>query len=260
MKKRFYWILVISFLTLTISCRKALKDVNDYLPKIKTVSALIQTDGTVLVEGEVISEGAASIEYIGFCYSTSINPNMVSNQMRVTTNGTKFSAIYPGSGFDVDSVYYFRTWATNYYGYVYGNDVSLDSIIAMNITPPCTNIMNTVSEGGGQPTASYTNISPPVNYMNEWEFTAQTSSGPTVNFTFGSIITTGIYTTTTNTSPGYGEVNISFFGGFISGTLSDGSSVYVNTIGSGVYDISICSAPWQYNSSTFYFNTRLTVN
>lgn len=260
MKKKYYWILVIYFFTLTTSCKKALKDVNDYFPKLKTVSATIQTDGTVLIEGEVISEGAATIEYIGFCYSTSIRPNMVSNQIWATTNGTKFSAIYPGSGFDVDSVYYFRTWATNYYGYVYGNDISLDSIIAMNVTPPCTNAMNTVNEGGGQATSSYINISTPVNYMNEWEFTAQTGSGPTVNFTFGSILTTGIYTTTTNTSPGYREVNISFYGGFISGTLSDGSSVYMNTIGSDVYDISICSAPWQYNSSIFYFNTRLTVD
>lgn len=258
MKKRFYCIFVIFIFLFTSSCRKALKDANDYLPKLKTVSATIQTDGTVLLQGEIVSEGAAAIKYIGFCCANSKNPNMAARQIIVTANDTKFSAIY--SGFDVDSVYYFRTWATNHYGYAYGNDVSLDSIIAMNVTPPCINIMNTVSEGGGQPTASYTNISTPANYMNEWEFTAQTSSGPIVNFTFGSIITTGIYTTTNNTSPGYGEVNISFFGGFISGTLSNGSSVYVNFIGSGVYDISICSAPWQYNSSTFYFNTRLTVN
>ncbi len=259
MKKKSYWIIFISVLTLTSSCRKALKDVNDYFPKIKTVSASIQNDGTVLVEGEIDSEGAAAIEHIGFCCSTSQNPLMLASQITTIVKGTKFSAIY--SGFDYDSVYYFRSWATNHYGYSYGNILSLDSIEAYHVYPPCTNTMNTVSEGGGQPLATYTTVGTPVNNIGYWEFAAATYTGPSsVNFSFGSNLTTGIYTTTTNTSPGSGEAHISFNDGFISGTLNSGSSVYVNTIGSGIYDISICSAPWQYNSSTFYFNTRLTVH
>lgn len=259
MKKGVYYLLVISVLIVVNSCRKALKDVNDYVPEIKTVSATIQTDGTLLLLGEIVSEGDAAIEYTGFCYATSTNPNMVSNQIMVTTNGTNFSATFPCSYFDIDSVYYFRSWATNRYGYSYGNTISLDSIVATAVTPPCSNVMNTVNIGGGQPTATYSSIGTPVNNIGYWEFQAQTGSGPILNISFGSALTTRIYTTTTSTSPGSGEMNIYFYDGWISGTLSDGSSVYVNTIGTGTYDISICNAPWLNNSTTNYFNTRLTV-
>lgn len=259
MRKSLCYLFIITVLLLANSCRKALKDVNDYFPKTKIVSATIQTNGTVLVQGEIVSQGDAAIENIGFCYATNKNPNMASNQIMVTSNGSKFSATYPVSNFNVDSVYYFRSWATNHYGYSYGNTISLDSIVAADITPPCVNIMNTVSEGGGQPTATYTTIDTPVNNIGYWEFQAQTYTGPTVNFSVGSILTTGIYTTTTNTTPGYGEMNISFSDQFISATLNSGSKVYVNTIGTNTYDISICNAPWSNGSATYYFNTRLTV-
>src|SRR5665213_1062166 len=208
MKKGFYYLCVISVLLVTGSCKKALPDVNDYFPKIKTVSATIQTNGSVLLQGEIASEGASPIEYIGFCFATNNAPNMASNQIIVTTvSNSKFSATYPGSDFNIDSVYYFRSWATNHYGYVYGNTLSLDSIVAGHVTAPCTNTMNTVNEGGGQPTATYSTIGTPVNNIGYWEFTAQTYSGPSVNFSFGSILTTGIYTTTINTSPGSGAVS-----------------------------------------------------
>ena len=53
------------------SCQKPLEDVNDYFPKINTISATLQEDGTVLVEAEIESEGAAALEYAGFCCSAS---------------------------------------------------------------------------------------------------------------------------------------------------------------------------------------------
>ena len=260
MRKGLCYLFVIAILLLANSCRKALKDVNDYFPKTKIVSATIQTNGTVLVQGVIVSQGDAAIENIGFCYATNKNPNMASNQIMVTANGTKFSATYPVSNFNVDSVYYFRSWATNQYGYAFGNTISLDSIIAVHITPPCTNTMNTVNEGGGAGTTTYTTIDTITNYMNTWSFTAQTYSSPiSVVFTFGSAVTTGIYKTTTNSSPGTGEVNIVVNDSFDNGTLNDGSSVYINTIGTNTYDISICSAPWFNGTSTNNFNTRLIV-
>lgn len=255
MKKVFYTLLAItSFLTIS-SCRKALKDVNDYFPKIKTVSATVQTDGSVLLRGEVDSKSEGNIEYLGFCCSTNGDPKIRDRQITVASNGT-FSATYPG-GFNVDSIYYFKAWATNEFGYSYGNTLRLDSIIATPITPPCTLTMNTLNLSGGQ-TQTYTSVTEPEEYMGIYEFSGSTGSTQ-VNFTFGSTITTGTYTTTTESSPGQGRVYINFYSGFTSGTLSSGSKIYVNTIGSGIFDISICSAPWTNSGSTFYFNTRLTV-
>lgn len=240
------------------SCRKALPDVNDYFPEVRTVSATVQMDGTVLVEGEIISEGEAPVEYLGFCCGTMPQPELLNRQLISSSiSGTRFTAVY--SGFSVDSTYYFRSWATNDYGYVYGSVVSLDSIIATPVAPPCTLTMNTVNIGGANPTHTYYQVTQPVEYMGEWDFDAETGSGPSVHFKFGSGITTGIYTTTINTNPGSGEVYVTFVDGLIYGGLNSGTSVYVNTIGPGTYDISICNAPWVYNSSTFYFKTRLTV-
>lgn len=255
MKKVFYTLLVITSLLTTSSCRKALKDVNDYFPKIKTVSATVQTDGSVLLRGEVDSKSEGNIEYLGFCCNTNGDPKIRDRQITVASNGT-FSATYPG-GFNVDSIYYFKAWATNEFGYSYGNTLRLDSIIATPITPPCTLTMNTLNLSGGQ-TQTYTSVTEPTEYMGTYEFSGSTGSTG-VNFTFGSALTTGTYTTTTETSPEPGRVYINFYSGFTSGALSNGSKIYVNTIGSGIFDISICNAPWTNSGTTFYFNTRLTV-
>lgn len=239
------------------SCRKVLKDVNDYFPKITTVSATIQADGTVLVVGEIESEGADPIRYLGFGCSTDAQPDMLDRQVIAEYTDGKFTAVY--SGFDVDSVYYFRSWAANGFGYSYGNILSLGHILASPVDPPCTLSPNTVTIGGGQPTAAYYTVSGPTNSTGNWEITAATLSGPTVDLLFGSALTTGIYSTVDHTSPGPGEVFVSFYSGFISGSLTAGSNVYVNTISPGKYEITVCIAPWDFNGNTNFFDTRFTV-
>jgi hypothetical protein len=255
MKKSIY-ILSILFLVLNAGCRKPLKDVNDYFPVIKTVSAVVQDDGSVLVTGEIESEGKtkdAVIKYVGFCLSTNSEPQMLEKQLIADLNGTSFTGIYAGSLFKIDSIYYFRSWGTNRYGYSYGNIIALDSIIAIPITPPCTLAMNMVNIGGSQPTAYYDNVSTP-DATNT--ITASSSSGPSATFKFGSSLTTGIYKTTENTSPSAGQVFVSFYYQFISGALNSGSKVYVKRVNSTSFEISICDAPWTYGSSTLYFNTH----
>lgn len=239
------------------SCHKALPEVEQYFPELKTVTATVQTDGTVLVRGEVVSEGNASVEYLGFCCGTMSNPELLNRQLISTDfDGTYFTAVY--SGFSVDSTYYFRSWGTNDYGWVYGNVISLDSIIAIPVSAPCTLTMNSVNIGGSTPTETYYDVSQPTVYMGVWEFDA-TANSITTHFKFGSTITTGIYTTTTSTNPGSGQVYVQFTNGSIGGVLNSGSNVYVNTISSGVYEVAICSSPWLYNSTTLNFKTKLTV-
>jgi hypothetical protein len=258
MKKLISLLTLLSVALLISSCRKPLKDVNDYFPKVKTVSAVVQTDGSVKVTGEIESPGEAKnavIDGVGFCVSTNSEPKMLERQIIATLDGTSFTATYSVTNFSVDSVYYFRTWATNNYGYSYGDIIRVDSIIATPVTPPCTLPMYYVNIGGGQPTAYYYNVDAPDSYNY---FSAATGSGPTVNFQFGSPLTTGVFQTTTNTSPPFGQVFVSFYSGFISGALNSGSNVYVNKISTTSYEISICNAPWTYSSSTFNFNTHFT--
>jgi hypothetical protein len=256
MKKTLFAFLAIGTILLSNSCRKALKDVNDYFPKVKTVSAVVQMDGSVKVIAEVESIGEAKnavMENVGFCVSTNPEPKMLDRQMISSLDGSSFTSTYPVTNFSVDSVYYFRSWATNNYGYVYGDIIRVDSIIATPVTPPCTLTMNTVNIGGGNPTYPYYSIDAPDSYNS---FSAATYSGPTVNFQFGSAMTTGVFITTTDPSPTAGQVYVSFYSGFISGALSSGSNVYVNKLSATSFEVAICAAPWVYSSSTFYFNTR----
>ena len=258
MKKLAIAVCMVFILFLNNACRKPLKEVDDYFPVIKTVSAVVQDDGSVLVTGEVESEGKAKdavIRYVGFCVSTGAEPKMLEKQLIAELSGSHFTGVYPASLFSVDSLYYFRTWGTNRYGYSYGNSIALDSIIAVPVTPPCNLAMNMVNIGGSQPTAYYDDIKGP---STDNSIVATSFNGPSVTFEFGSALTTGVYQTTTNSSPVGKQVFVSFYYQFISGALNTGSKVYVKKINSTRYEISICEAPWNYNSSTFYFNTRLT--
>ena len=256
--KRSYSTLLFFFVTAFIfsSCSKALKNVEDYYPVVNTVSATVLQNGNVEVKGQIVSEGASPIEYAGFCMGESPSPGMLSNQMISSDiQGNEFTATY--AGFDPYKRYYFRSWATNDNGYSYGNTIYLDSIQATPVVAPCTLAANTINIGGSQPTETYSSVQAPSQSMSEWAFQAYSNS-TSVNFTFGSQLTTGVFTTTTNSSPAPGEVFIGFYSGFISSALNNGSSVYVNQLTPSSWEITICNAPWNYNSSTFYFNTRFT--
>jgi hypothetical protein len=253
MKKHFLYLpLAILFvLLISNSCRKALKNPDDYLPKAKIVSTEILSDGRVLVRGEIESKGYSDVEYAGFCCGTSGEPNIISRQMIAELDGNEFVAVY--TGFDVDSTYYFRCWATNDQGYKYGNIVSLGNIIAPAVVPACTLPMNKLDDGAGWGTKNYYSVYVPTNSWQYWEFSANPQSGNSLHFKFGSAITTGIYTTENDFNPSSGKVFV-YFGQF---SLESGTKVYVNTIGADTFDITICNAPWKFSATTtLTLNTR----
>ncbi|MGZ3884665.1 MAG: hypothetical protein ACXVPQ_10955 [Bacteroidia bacterium] len=246
MKKILPFILVLT-LVLTNSCRKALKHVDDYYPKVSSLSAVIQSDGSVLVTGQIDSEGAAKLDYAGFCCNSTPQPGMLDRQVICDVSGGKFSAVF--NSFDFDSTYYFRSWAVNKYGYKYGTILSISHIIAPAITPPCSLTLNSLDMGTGFGTTTYAYVSAVSNTFGTWDITAQPASGSALSFAFGSAVTTGMYTTDTNPTPSAGHVNISFSTGFNFYALNSGTPVYVNKLGTDTFDITICSAPWQFSSS-----------
>ncbi len=91
--------------------KKSKKNPLDYYPKVKTVSAVTQADGSVLVTGEIIDEGTDVIEYGGFSMDTIPIPEMLSNQVISYFSGNIFTAVY--ENFDISKTYYFRSWAAN---------------------------------------------------------------------------------------------------------------------------------------------------
>ncbi|HSH64718.1 MAG TPA: hypothetical protein VLB84_02740 [Bacteroidia bacterium] len=259
MKRVIGHLLFAAALISSFSCRKPLKNVEDYFPVVKTTSALIQEDGSVLVTAEIISPGKAKgtfIHYAGFCVQASAEPTMLNGQVIAKLDGNVFSAIYPSYLFNVDSTYYFRTWATNEYGYSYGETIRLDSIYPKPVVPTCTLTMSTLDVGSGSGSDKYYTIDMPDNYS----INGSTWNSSSISMRFGSEIATGKYTTTTEySSPGYKKVFVSFTKSMISETLLAGSTVYINKMGTK-YEVTICKAPWKYNggSTTFELNTRFT--
>lgn len=240
------------------SCHKAKKNIDDYFPKTHIVSAVVQSDGSVLVTGEVDSQGEASIEYAGFSCSTSPTPNLLNRQAIADVSGQSFKAVY--SDFSPDSTYYFVCWAANKFGYKQGTVVTLSHIVHPPVTPTCSLTVNTVNYGSGNGTFNYSVITSPTNSVGqEWTFNAYPSSGGyDVYFKFGSPLAAGIYTTTTDMDPQPGYVSVTINTGTYY-ALENGTPVYINTIAADTMDITICSAPWTVSGSTFYMNTRLKV-
>ncbi len=250
MKKYLVFTYIILLFVCLCSCRKALKDVNDYIPKVTLVSAIIQDNGSVLLTGSIENKSDSPAEYKGFCYDTK-NPNSIlDNQVPVGAGGAFTAEI---GGLNVDSVYYFKAWAANSYGYSYSNVISLDSVMAAPIVPPCSLTPNTVDFGDGI-IKTYAFVSQPTTSYEQISYTATTTNGNSVNFTFGSSLTTRTYITSSDPSPESGEIFVST----VSGGLNPGTTVYLNALSPGVYELTICNAPKTYSGYTFIFNSRCT--
>lgn len=235
-------------------CKKALKDPNEYYPTVKTVKAEVLPNGSVLVEGEIVAEGESPIQHVGFCCKASSNPSVMDGQIIATLSGNHFSATY--FGLQPDSTYYFKAWAANEIGYALGESIVLDSVIGVPQNPPC-NLPAQFADIGTIGSHQIYMVGAPQQGNGDWMFQASSGTGLTLNFRFGSALTTGIYTTSGTSNPGNGQVQIDFIENSISGTLLSGHNVYVTQINPNLHEITICDAPWNYNSSTIYFDARL---
>ncbi len=238
-------------------CEKALDDVMDYYPKVVTESVEVQADGSVKCTGRISFTGASEIVATGFCVSTTPDPKMNDNQGLASIQGERFTVVY--DQFSTTGTYYFRAWGTNDHGYAYGDVKVLTDITAEPLTPPCVPTLNNVILGGGLFPENYYpgQIFPVEPSMGNWEFQANTSAHH-FTYVFGSQLRTRTYTTTVNSDPGPGEVRIGFYSGFTSGTMSNGSTVYVNELTPTQWEITVCAAPW--GTGNRQLTTRFRVN
>lgn len=248
MKKPARLILILTLLFIYSSCKKALKNVEDYYPVVKTVSATVAADGSVDVVAEISSAGSKPLKYTGFCVDTLPVPDMMSNQTIVTTmDGNLFRTSYSMS-FDPDKTYYFRSWAANDNGYAYGNVISLAGIKATPIDVPCSIALNTSGLGiNGNTMGTISGVST-VDYSpftSTWNVSTSSfdDDAGDLYFQFGSELKTKVYTATSGSASG-DLVTISISSGFSNGIVKDGSKVYVNQKAAGVFEITICDATW----------------
>ena len=133
-------------------------DGSSLLPTVTTNEVNNITATTAMSGGNVIFEGESSITARGVCWSISHNPNVLTAPHTTDGNGIgSFSSSI--TGLASNFTYYVRAYATNMYGTVYGNEVSISIPVNPNGdekscpgTPTVTdidgNVYNTIHIGG----------------------------------------------------------------------------------------------------------------
>ena len=221
------------------TCEKVENDPMAYYPSIKTVSAAVQPDGSVLVTGQIVSPGTDKVEMAGFCLSsTNPVPQMLDSQALAVIMGSTFTATY--SSFPIKTKFYFRSWAANSNGYVYGNIISLDSIAATPIVAPCSPPMNTFSALNGN--ESMYSAGKPYNTLDGWRIDVSTNN-TLITIVVGERPVTKTYTIAHYSPPGPNEIIIDFnIGGFTSEGLDTGQPVYINQLDTASWNVTFCNA------------------
>jgi hypothetical protein len=257
MKKILSILFIISVIIICNACVKAKKNVNDYFVKVKTASAVVRDDGSVLVTAEIESEGGAPVENIGFSCGTSANHKLTSRQIDGNGNSGGFTGVF--ENLSDDSTYYFRAFATNAYGYSRGEAVALSGIKPVPVVPTCTFVIGYLYTDAfsTETNLSFSNFN---NSLGVYE-SYGSASFTNVTVRFLGVPKTGLYTTEQNYTPsGSKNVFVSFTRSSISGSVLSGAPVYVNEISPGLFDVYICNGFWMYNTSTYAFKTHFQVS
>ncbi len=90
------------------------------VPPTVTTSTFSNVEGSsVKAGGSFTSDGGSTVTAMGLCWSTSPNPTLANSF------STSFSAVM--TGLSINTVYYYRAYATNSAGTGYGNQISFNS-------------------------------------------------------------------------------------------------------------------------------------
>jgi len=236
----------ISLLLVFSTCKRALKDVKDYYPKVETVSATVLGNGSVRMTGRLLKDGESEVTYYGFCMSKQPIPALDENQISIEKRSTNdFEGLY--KGFDKNTKYYFRAWANNEFGYSFGEVIELNSIEADTIAP-CTPELDKVNIEGQNIKESYIDV-----YSREqsdyWMVSGKANSHHDFLF-FKDRPVTGSYKVVTS----FDEINdytvlVEIRKNNVDYTLDKDSKVYVKVLKNDRAEVTICKAPFTYVGS-----------
>lgn len=125
------------------------------IPVLTTTAISTITASAAQAEGNITSDGGASVTARGICWNTTSNPT--------TTNSKTINGIGTGSftssltALTASTTYYVRAYATNSAGTAYGNEISFTTQAATAIptvtTTAITIITQTTAQSGGNITA-----------------------------------------------------------------------------------------------------------
>jgi uncharacterized protein (TIGR02145 family) len=111
---------------------------------VVTVKRAYIVAATATFEGEVISDGGASVTALGVCWSLQPNPTVANNKTSEAASGTgSFESVI--SGLAPNTTYYVRSYAVNSVGINYGSELKFTA--GLTVTDPDGNIYRTVTIG-----------------------------------------------------------------------------------------------------------------
>lgn len=129
-------IIQVSVILLLVSCQ-------DLPPTVKTINAILVTDNSIEVKGQILSNGGKDVYSFGFCISEDTLPTQNDKFYDCITPTTDINAEYTHQFTDlkVNTFYHVRAYAINSEGISYGEDIKIKTLAkALVTTQAATNI------------------------------------------------------------------------------------------------------------------------
>ncbi|MCB0706853.1 MAG: hypothetical protein KDC34_16170 [Saprospiraceae bacterium] len=237
--------ILLLFPILFSGCKNSLdlfEDFDDYLPVIEIKSISMIDDFTAQVIIEIISEGAAEINYAGMQHSLSPDMSLFENHTLVQSPSASF--ILEAKELEHSTTYYFRAFAANDYGHYYGSILSFDVPGLSPPDVPCTIPENLVINDGVSHNANVINHGTDVGNYTYGINVDCPSAGFMVNVFFNKVPENGIYNTSTYANlEGHEQrvlVEIAFDGGFQTVPTYSGKKLYVVENEDGSKNVIFC--------------------
>ena len=122
------------------------------MPSVTTTAATNISSTAAVCGGNVTSDGGTTVTERGVCYSSSPSPTLANSH---TSNGTGLGSYISNlTALTVNTLYYFRAYATNNIGTTYGNQLSFTTLsLPIVTTTPATNITQNSATTGGNVTS-----------------------------------------------------------------------------------------------------------
>lgn len=115
-------LIIISILSISISCKKDEKPVVLKVPVVETAAVTNIDFFSATSGGNITNDGGSAITTSGICWSTNVNPTIADSH---TTDGTTTGSFTSNmTNLNSSTNYHVRAYATNSIGTSYGNDIS----------------------------------------------------------------------------------------------------------------------------------------
>jgi hypothetical protein len=243
------------FLFCFVSCDKPLSDVDDYYPKVTTISATVRADGSVLVQGKLEDHGAAPVECIGFSRDVKSAHPVEAGQVFLFYKTDTFSVVL--REFEPGKPYFFQSWAKNEFGYRRGNIISLPSAVPQSVNVPCNLPPGRLVHSAFPDTIYLNPVKDEVELMNISSlYITSDQLNFRSNIKFGPYLNTGIWTFYQNFYPLPGQALGDYFFDNKLGNFLSGGKIYIQRLPNNEFDITICDAPCTWNNQNHTMSMR----